>query len=180
MPWKTFAVQIKKNSHFQMYIFATSSFVLIEEITSGAALQLLNPVATIFSPGPRIHTTYMVGMINGPLGFALYYIHYRLSNFTYVVERWFFCEKVPLPYLFKWFTIAYVIYINFYLIEDLCCFVGIWIGLLVVAMFWHTWLVSLGLKRFHVKGSEIQTWPIARLLHQLWINKLFPDQAKKV
>ena len=52
------------------------NFAMIEKINQGAALQLLNPVATIFSPGLRIHGTYMVGMINGPLGFALYYIHY--------------------------------------------------------------------------------------------------------
>ena len=84
---KNFYYQTAKTITFSNSIFCSRKFCHNrKKIPLGVALQLLNPVATIFSPGLRIHGTYMVGMINGPLGFALYYIHYWLSTYTYVVE----------------------------------------------------------------------------------------------
>ena len=84
---KNFYYQTAKTITFSNSIFCSRKFCHNrKKIPLGVALQLLNLVATIFSPGLRIHGTYMVGMINGPLGFALYYIHYRLSTYTYVVE----------------------------------------------------------------------------------------------
>ena len=50
---------------------------------SGVALQLLNPVATIFSPGLRIHGTYMVGMINGPFGLCVI-LHTLLIEYVHL------------------------------------------------------------------------------------------------
>ena len=78
--------QTAKTITFSNISFCSLKFCHNKKIPLEVVLQLLNPVATIFSPGLRIHGTYMVGMINGPLGFALYYIHYWLSTYTYVVE----------------------------------------------------------------------------------------------